>query len=58
MEAIEDVTNAKYEGYLALNDSIVHLILHCDGKGLKTAERKKLKEVSYVDSMFKYCKSV
>ena len=34
MNAIEAVANnRKYEGYLSLNDSIVHLILHCDGKG-------------------------
>jgi hypothetical protein len=51
MDAIKAVTEThdhKYEGYLAFNDSTVHLILHCDGKGLKTAEREKLKEVNYV----------
>lgn len=54
VDAIEAVANTrKYEGYLALNDSIVHLILHCDGKGLKKDENEKLKEVIY---LYVHCK--
>ena len=48
MDAIKAVTNTKrrkFEEYLALNDSIVHLILHCDGKDFKKQEREKLQKV-------------
>ena len=33
--AMNDVFNNKLEGYLALTDSIVHIILHCEGRNSK-----------------------
>lgn len=54
MDAIKAVAETgKFEEYLALNDSIVHLILHCDGKGFQVQDQEKLKKVksTYVHAL-------
>ena len=52
MDALTGVTTASskapdLKGYLALNDSIVHLILHCSNEFKKEEDKRNLQKVSY-----------
>ena len=47
VDASSDSEASDLEGYLALTDSIVHLILHCSNEFDKEEDRRKLQKVNY-----------